>query len=128
MTHRGNLALVLKDVNQEKHGRTKSTYWKVLEMRHGGNWVAERKKCCDVIDKKRQKIHKTRRKEVKALIASIESELTKYFPKNEIFFIFESDILTLCVDDIEVSFPKGFLRKKRKFDLEYFKNAVVTLV
>jgi len=124
----GNLALVLKDVNQEKHGRTKSDYWKVLENRHGGDWVAERKQHCGVIDRERQKIHKARRKAVKELIASIEHELTECFPKDEVFLIFESDILTLCVNDIDVSFSKGFLRDKRKFDFEYFKNAVIALI
>jgi|LGOV01.1.fsa_nt_gb hypothetical protein len=123
----GNLALVLKSVNQEKHGRSKGAYWKFLASKHGAEWVEGRRKKCSKIDKERGKIHRRRRAEVAKRLSEIELELElcQQFGHFEVEFRLEGDAPYLCANAVAVCFPGGFLRRKKCFDDHtYFANIV----
>jgi len=121
----GNLALVLKFVNQEKHGRSKGAYWKFLASKHGAEWVEGRRKKCSKIDKERGKIHRRRRAEVAKRLSELELELSQQFDHIDVEFRLEGDAPYLCVNAVAVRFPGGFLRRKTCFnDHTYFANIV----
>ncbi len=111
----GNLAVVTKDANQEKHWRSKKKYWEILEVRHGKNWVDERKAITSEIDKKRKKIHSTRVRELKSDLARIQSVLEREFDNHYINLSIDRDIISMEVDGVEINFPKGLPRKRKLF-------------
>jgi len=121
----GNLALVLKTVNQEKHARSKGTYWKFLESKHGAEWAEGRRKTCSKIDKERGKIHRKRRSEIDKRLSEIELELRQQFGHSEVDFRLEGDAPYLWANAVVVRFPAGFLRRRQYFDDHtYFANIV----
>lgn len=124
-----NLALVLKQVNQEKHYLSQGAYWKLLAKRHGTEWVHRQNDECKKIDLKRRKVDKYRRLAVKDQLLQLNRQLGDLFSDVDVSLCLEADILTLQVEDIEVRFPKGFIRDKRKFrNTEYFANLIKQLL
>ncbi|WP_260292394.1 HNH endonuclease domain-containing protein [Sedimenticola hydrogenitrophicus] len=125
-----NLAYVLKEVNQEKHDRSKAVYWNILEKRHGTDWVNERKSIAKEIDKKRKLIDKRRKLTVDMLLNLFQGHLADKYPGNEIdFSLTKDDFLQLTVNDVGVYFDPGFIRKKRKFkDASYFEGIVQGII
>lgn len=114
----GNLALLRKKINQDKHGRTKTQYWKILEETKGRSWVAQQKARCADVDKARRAIDRVRRRAVRDQIDIINSELQQHFDFYEFepLLRMESGQLLFEMEEIEIRFPPGILRKKKKWE------------
>ncbi len=124
-----NLALVLKQVNEEKHDLSQRAYLQLLEKRNGTEWARRRKGECRNIDLKRRKVDKQRRLAVKAQLLKLNRQLGALFSNVHVSLCLERDIVTLEVEYIEVRFPKGFLRNKKRFrNHEYFGSLVKQLL
>jgi hypothetical protein len=121
-----NVALVLKSVNQDKHGRSAIAYWNHLAKIHGNDWVKERKLACKRIDAERRKLSDQRKKIVKNEIDTVSKELQDVYPESYVLLELDSkDDLTLYVEDIIVLFPKGVIRQKKKIKKsDYFKRII----
>lgn len=125
----GNLALVLKQVNQEKHSLSQAAYWKLLAKRNGAEWVRKRKEECKKIDIKRRKVDKHRKLAVKAQLLKLNLRFGELFSDADVSLCLETDDLVLQVEDIEVRFPKGFIRNKNRFgNGEYFGSLIRLLL
>lgn len=116
----GNLVLASRAANQEKHGNSARKYLALLAARHGpewaAEWTAERRK----IDTLRKKIDRERKGTVNRELRSIERKLQDEFVGFEISYTLVQQSLKLTVEHVEVSFPPGFIRnKKRAFSVEY---------
>jgi hypothetical protein len=126
----GNLALVTKEINQEKHWRTKAQYCSFLEKSKGTSWVAQQKAWCADIDKARRSVDRDRRNTVSGQIHSINAEVQRHFNlyEWESSLKMESGQLLFQVDEFEISFPPGILRQKKKWaDASYLISLVNTL-
>ena len=124
-----NIALVLKEVNLDKHDRSATQYWSLLKKKHGAEWLKSRKDIAKTIDRERKKIDHRRRKEILSEILRVSNDLNNEFEMHDISLdIFDGNIL-LTVDGIEVEFPKGFVRIKRKYNnSQYYKSIIESII
>jgi len=124
----GNLALVLKAVNQEKQDLSVRKYWAILGKRYGVEWVRNRLLFCQRVDAKRKIIDRKRKVSVRTLLSEMELQLQETFPENEIDYCLLNDEVTLFVDFVSVRFPPGFLRERRKCASPTYLTSIVSAV
>jgi len=125
----GNLALVIREINQKKHSRTKAEFWRYLAQEKGAEWVNNRKEICKIIDKERKILDRARKKSVRDTLSKIEAEIARILSEQDVRLGLVSDELVMEVDKIKVIFPLGILRKKSKFaDASYFLRIAYALV
>jgi HNH endonuclease len=124
----GNLALVLKIVNQEKHGHGVRKYWSMLEERHGKKWVKARQLVCKQVGARRRAIDRKRRAAVKEEILQIEERLQERFAEQFVTYSRDEGELILSTDGVSVVFPVGFMRDGRKFRSLPYLTGIVTAI
>ena len=124
----GNLVLTLVYANQEKLGMSKDRFLKTLEERYGREWAVERKSIRKQIDVKRRKIDKKRKEFVYSAIKGVENELISMFPYYYVTYVLKDDSLVLSVCDVDINFPRGFLRKRKKATSVTYLAAILTSV
>jgi hypothetical protein len=122
------LALVLKTVNQEKHGHTAKWYWQLLEKRFGSEWLRERRQFAKVVDVRRRGIDKRRRVAVAKQMTAMTAQLQATFPGHHIDYVLVDDHPVLWVDEVNVEFPRGFIRERKAFDSFEFLAGIVPTV
>lgn len=113
----GNLALVQRKINHDKHGQSKSQFWKMIEAEKGIAWVKQQKAWCTEVDKARRAIDRARRAAVRSQINEINLGLQQHFNLCEWQEPLSIEPGALCfeMDEIEVLFPPGMLRQKKKW-------------
>ncbi len=120
-----NLALVLKEVNQEKSYLSKRKYFSLLERRYGKPWLLNQKEFCKKVDLRRRQIDKQRKFAVREQFQKIEDRLIAEFPDAEIEYLLGDNGPELTVNHTSIIFPHGFLRQKKLFNsLAYISNIV----
>jgi hypothetical protein len=120
-----NLALVLKTVNQEKHGHTAQWYWQLLGARFGGAWLRERRQVAKAVDLRRRKIDRNRRAAVVKKMAMVAKQLQATFPDRDINYTLTNSRPILWIDGVNIEFPVGFIRERSKCSsLEYFAGII----
>ncbi|MBL8383021.1 MAG: hypothetical protein JNM90_08115, partial [Burkholderiales bacterium] len=109
----GNLAFVLKAVNQQKADQSKATFVAKLGKENGADWLAIRKAEWTRIDKERRAIDKRRREHVADRLMAIEESLSSAMLDRDVLIAFrlEVDRPILYIGDTIVQFPPGMLRR-----------------
>ena len=124
----GNIALVLKNVNLEKHTRTKAQFWELLRRTRGEQWVRERREACKEIDRRRMRIHRARKKQVDHQVSMLVSVLNVQFPDAKPQLEIYDNVVILGAAGVTVKFPPGILRKRQAMTLAYMASVVAVIV
>ncbi|OKY25234.1 HNH endonuclease domain-containing protein [Thalassotalea sp. PP2-459] len=124
-----NIALCLKSANSVKKDRSKLKYLNQLEREKGKDWRIERSIVIKEIDKKRKVINENRIKEISDEISEINQKLCELYNKNEVkYHLLNRNDVQLLVDDIEINFPAGFLRKSAAYNNYQYINNIVKVI
>lgn len=123
-----NLALVRKEVNHQKHGRTRLAYLNLLQREHGLAWGEARKAKCKEIDQKRRTIDLHRKSIVRNRIQAIAQALNTQYHQEFVIFELKDDRLTLGVNGVGVAFSKGFVRQIDRSDVVRYLSGVVDAI
>lgn len=125
-----NIALCLKSINSQKRVKSKQRFLNHLEKERGQDWRKQRNEIIKLIDKERKVIDKARKLAVSIDIKAINEKLKSIHPDSIInYHLTRSSDVCLVVDDIEVNFPAGFLRRSKSTnDREYIENLVTKLL
>ena len=125
----GNLAFVLKSVNQEKHGHSPRKYWAMLQAKYGAEWVDTRKIICKEIDAKRRTVDRRRKATVAGDLQLIELALQVVFKGLQVSYYLDRECVTLVVEGMRVQFHAGFLRDGKRYkSADYVKGIVSALL
>ena len=127
----GNLALAIKEINQEKNDWSKDTVFKRLGKQYGQEWLKSQREYCKWVNTRRKVIDEQRRKPILDFMNAIETKLRAEYASAWISYSIspKDDSIDLVVDDIYISFPPGFIRQKRLFkSYEYISGIVKSIL
>lgn len=128
----GNLALAIKQVNQDKNDWSKDTVLSRLGKQYGQDWLKSQREYCKRVNARRKIIDEQRKKPVLDFMNTIELKLRDEFTAAAwISYSISSkdDSIDLIVDDVYVSFPPGFIRQKKLFkSYEYISGIVKSIM
>lgn len=125
----GNIAIVLKEVNLDKHDRSATQYWNILKKRHGNEWVKTRKIITKSIDYQRKKLDRKRKKIINTELFNISESLSNEYLNDDISLELYDGSILLSINSIEVNFPKGFIRKKSKYNnIIYYRTIINSIL
>ncbi|MES9859195.1 MAG: hypothetical protein ABW166_21820 [Sedimenticola sp.] len=120
-----NLVYVLREVNQEKHFMTAAQYWRLLEKRHGTEWVKERKKVTRKFDEKRRAVSRKRKRRVEYDLKLLEGALSANYPGEYISLELYDNGVEMCVNYTIIQLQNDILRKKRTFkSVKYYSDII----
>jgi len=123
-----NIALVLKEINQEKHGKTKTAFLNKLKKSYGKQWFKKQMAFIKNVDNQRKIIDKRRKTSIINIIKSINKKLQKNFINQYIDLNIVDEEITLRANRTIIYFPKGFIRNKNKSqNINFYRKLLILL-
>lgn len=116
-----NLVFTTKSINQDKGNNNYKSYMKRLKSKHGVDWHAEQLKFQKNADILRNEISSKRERQLDIELRKIQYSAIRSGLFDFSITLDEGNEIILEIDNIHVSFPSGFVRKRALFkDGEYF--------